>query len=196
MNLSELLNGPMGQLVAGTVADQLGIDKQQATGVVDLAVPAILEGIARNAQSPKGAESLYSALESKHDGSLLDNLMGILQGNSLELQEDGNGILGHVFGNDRTTIEQGLSQKAGVSLNKIGPLLSTLAPVVMAYLGKEKRQANTDAGGLGNLLSGFLGGQSQSQSGGGILDMLSSALDKDGDGNPLNDILDGFLGGR
>lgn len=38
-----------------------------------------------------------------------------------------------------------------------------LAPIVMAYLGKEKRQTNTGAGGLGDprddLLGGFLGGR-------------------------------------
>jgi hypothetical protein len=28
------------------------------------------------------------------------------------------------------------------------------------------------------------------------MDMLGGLLDKDGDGNPLNDLLGGFLGGR
>jgi hypothetical protein len=28
------------------------------------------------------------------------------------------------------------------------------------------------------------------------MDMLGGVLDKDGDGNPLNDILGGFLGGK
>ena len=81
-------------------------------------------------------------------------------------------------------------------MNKIAPLLAMLAPIVMAYLGKEKRQANSGAGGLGDLLGSLLGGSQQGRSGGGIMDMLGIALDKDGDGNPLNDILGGFLGGR
>ncbi|MDY9919319.1 MAG: DUF937 domain-containing protein [Proteiniphilum sp.] len=196
MDLSELLNSPVGQSIVKSVAGQLGMNEGEASGVVNMAVPAILAGMTRNAQSRDGAESLNKALESKHDGSLLNNLSGMLQGHTEELQQDGNGILGHIFGNKLPAVEQGISQKTGVSMNKIAPLLAMLAPIVMAYLGKEKRQANTGAGGLGDLLGGLLGNSQQGKSGGGIMDMLGSALDKDGDGNPLNDILGGFLGGR
>ena len=196
MDLSELLNSPVGQSIVKSVAGQLGMNEGEASGVVNMAVPAILAGMTRNAQSRDGAESLNKALESKHDGSLLNNLSGMLQGHTEELQQDGNGILGHIFGNKLPAVEQGISQKTGVSMNKIAPLLAMLAPIVMAYLGKEKRQANTGAGGLGDLLGGLLGNSQQGKSGGGIMDMLGSALDMDGNGNPLNDILGGFLGGR
>ena len=197
MDLSELLNSSIGQSIVRSVAGQLGVNEQQASGAVSMAIPAILAGMTRNAQSQDGADSLNNALESKHDGSLLDNLTGMVEGHPQQLQSDGDGILGHVFGNRRAAIEQGIAQKSGISMNKIGPLLAILAPIVMAYLGKEKRQTNTGAGGLGDLLGGLLGGgQQKSRSGGGIMDMLGSALDKDGDGNPLNDILGGFLGGR
>lgn len=81
-------------------------------------------------------------------------------------------------------------------MNKIAPLLAMLAPIVMAYLGIKKRQANTGADGLGDLLGSLLGGSQQGISGGGIMDILGSALDKDGDGNPLNDILGGFFCGK
>jgi hypothetical protein len=198
MDLSELLNSSIGQSVVRSVAGQLGVNEQQASGAVSMAIPAILAGMTRNAQSPDGAASLNNALESKHDGSLLDNLTGILQGQTQELQSDGDGILGHVFGSKRPAIEQGIAQKSGLSMDKIGPLLAILAPIVMAYLGKEKRQTNTGSGGLGDLLGGLLGGgqQQQGRSGGGIMDIVGGLLDKDGDGNPLNDLLGGFLGGR
>ena len=195
MDLSELLNSPMGQSIVRSVAGQLGMNENEASGVVNMAVPAILAGMTRNVQSPDGAVSLNNALESKHDGSLLDNLSSMLGGHTQELQQDGNGILNHVFGNNLTGIEQGISKKSGISMNKIGPLLAILAPIVMAYRVKQKRQTNTGAGGLGDLLGGLLGGAQQKKSG-GIMDILGSALDKDGDGNPLNDILGGFLGGR
>lgn len=198
MDLSELLNSTIGQSIVRSVTGQLGVNENQASSAVHIAIPAILAGMTRNAQSPDGAASLNNALESKHDGSLLDNLSGILQGQTQELQSDGDGILGHVFGNRRSAIEQGIAQKSGLSMDKIGPLMAILAPIVMAYLGKEKRQTNTGSGGLGDLLGGLLGGgnQQQSRSGGGVMDILSGVLDKDGDGNPLNDLLGGFLGGR
>src|SRR5690554_1782269 len=192
MDISELLNSPIGQSIIQNVSGRLGMNEKDASGAVKAAIPTILAGMTRNSQSKVGAESLNKAIESKHDGSLLDNLSGILQGHTQELQQDGDGILGHVFGNKRSAVEQGISNKTGVSSSKIGPLLSTLAPIVMAYLGKEKRQTSTNAGGLGDLLGGLMGGAKQSRSGGGIMDLISGALDKDGDGDAMDDILDMF----
>lgn len=198
MDISELLNSAIGQSIVRNVAGQLGVNENQASSAVSMAIPAILAGMTRNARSQDGAVSLNNALETKHDGSLLENLSGMLQGHTSELQSDGDGILGHVFGNNRAAVEQGIAQKSGINLSKIGPLLAMVAPIVMAYLGKEKRQTNTGAGGLGDLLGGLLGGATQqpSSSGGGLMDMLGGILDKDGDGNPLDDLLGGFLGGR
>lgn len=198
MDLSELLNSAIGQSIVRNVAGQLGVNENQASSAVNMAIPAILAGMTRNVRSQDGAVSLNNALEKKHDGSLLENLSGMLQGHTSELQSDGDGILGHVFGNNRTAVEQGIAKKSGISLSKIGPLLAIVAPIVMAYLGKEKRQTDTGAGGLGDLLGGLLGGATQQRSttGGGLMDMLGGILDKDGDGNPLDDLLGGFLGGR
>lgn len=64
------------------------------------------------------------------------------------------------------------------------------------------------SGGLGGMLGGLLGGGNQNQAGnrqadtdrqadtgGGLLGSLTSSLDRDGDGNPLNDVM-GMLGGK
>lgn len=196
MNLSELLDSPIGKSIIGRVSGQLGMGESEAAGAVNMAVPAILAGLNRNAKSPEGAESLNKALETKHDGSLLDNLSGMLQGHTQELEQDGKGILSHIFGNNLSAVEEGISQKSGVSKNKIASLLSMVAPIVMAYIGKQKREANADAGGLGDMLGGLLTGSPQGGAGDGIMSMLGGILDKDGDGNPLNDILGGFFGGK
>lgn len=197
MNLSDLLNGPMGQSIIGNMAEQLGMNQKDAANAVSVAVPAILAGMSRNAQSADGAQSLNNALESKHDGALLDNLAGMLGGGSAAaLQQDGNGILGHIFGSQKTSVEQGISQKTGLSMDKIGPMLAMLAPIVMAYLGKEKRQTNTNAGGLGDLLGGLLqqsGGSQSSKSGGGLMGMVTGMLDKNNDGNIIDDLIGGFF---
>lgn len=195
MDLTELLNSSVGQSIVRGVASQLGMNEKEASNAVSTAMPAILAGMTKNARSKEGAESLNKALDTKHDGSLLDNLSGMLQGHTRELQQDGEGILGHVFGNSRPAVEQGLARQAGISSAKAGSLLTTLAPIVMAYLGKEKQQANTGSNGLENLLGGLLGAR-QGGSSSGIMGMLGDVLDKDGDGNPLNDILSGFLGGK
>ena len=194
MDLSEILNSPIGQSIVKSTSNKLGMNENQVIQAVNMALPTILKGITKNVQTPEGAQSLNNALEdSRHDGSLLNNLFGALQDRSDEIKADGDGILGHVFGAKKSEIEQGISRKTGASAGQIGSLLSMLAPIAMAYLGKEKRKTNTDANGLGNLLNNILGmgqqEQSQQQSKGGLMDILSGILDKDADGNILDDLL-------
>ena len=194
MNLADLLNSSIGQSIVKNVSGQFGLDERQAASAVNVAVPVILGGLNRNAQTPEGAASLNNALESKHDGSLLDNLGSVLGGGNItDLLQDGGGILGHVFGNNVPVVENGVAQKTGISADKIGPIIKMLAPIVMAYLGKEKSTNNVNAGGLGDLLGGLLGGGApQKRSRGGIFDMVSGFLDKDKDGSAIDDIFDMF----
>ncbi|MFV0472059.1 MAG: DUF937 domain-containing protein [Paludibacteraceae bacterium] len=190
MDLSSLLNSPIGQSVISSVAGQLGMDNKQAAEAVNVAVPAILGGINKNAQTETGAASLNKALE-RHDGGILDNIVGMFTGNTQELEQDGTGILGHVFGNKQSQVEEAVAQKSGISMSQVGPLLSMLAPIVMGYLGKQKKDNNTDAGGLGDLIGGLVGG-GNSKSGGGIMDMVTGFLDKDKDGSAIDDIIGMF----
>ncbi len=192
MDLSSLLNGPMGQSVISGIAGQLGMDENQAGNAVNAAIPVILGGLSRNAATSDGAESLNNALNTKHDGSLLDNIAGMFQNNPQELEQDGGGILGHIFGGNQGAVENAVAQKTGISMDKIGPLLAMLAPIVMAYLGRQKNQNNVNSGGLGDLIGGMLGGRDSQSSGGGIMDMVTGFLDKDKDGSALDDILGMF----
>lgn len=199
MNLSDLLSGPLGQNIISNVSSQLGMSKTEASSAIGVAVPAILAGLTKNSQSAQGAESLNKALESKHDGSLLDNLGAMLQGQSASVQQDGNGILDHIFGANRGAIEKGVAAKSGLSVQKIGPLLSMLAPIVMAYVGKQKNQSKTNAGGLVDLLVGILDSagatnNNKKSAGGGLMGMVTGMLDKNKDGNIIDDLLGGFLG--
>jgi len=75
MDITELLNSSLGQSIIQNVASQFGLDQKEASGAVSAAIPTILAGMTKNAQSKEGAESLNRAIESKHDGSLLDNRM-------------------------------------------------------------------------------------------------------------------------
>src|SRR5690554_8100173 len=101
MDLSELLNSSMGQSIVRSVAGQLGMKEKEASAAVNSAMPAILAGMTKNAQSKEGAESLNKALETKHAGSLLDNLSSMLQGHAGDLQRDGDRTLGYGIGSIR-----------------------------------------------------------------------------------------------
>jgi len=165
-----------------------------------MALPALINGLANNASTPDGAESLNNALKQHHDGSLLDNIgslaatiFGRAQPSSTPPpQVDGGGILGHILGDSQGgQVAQDVSQKTGLGLGQVVQILMFLAPLVMAYLGRQKQQQGVGADGLGGLLGGLLSGSqtgTPQASSGSILDSASSMLDRDHDGSSLDDI--------
>lgn len=167
----DLLNSDMGKELVSSISQKTGIDASQATKVISSGLPALMGEMKNNLTSTEGASGLLGALTSgKHDGSILDNLGGFLNGGDFS---DGSKILGHVLGGNQDKMVQGLSSKTGVDSSIISKILPMLAPIVMGYLGKQtKSKGVSNSTDLGGMLGGLLGG-----SGG-----LSSMLDQNGDG--------------
>jgi len=203
--LGPALSGGTLQSLSNTV----GTDKQTTQQAMMAALPVILGAMNRNTNDPQQAESLAHALERDHDGSLLDNLGGFL-GNLTGAGSaagaagvspkavDGTGILGHIFGKQLPQVQQGVGKATGLDSGQVTRMLVTLAPLVMAYLGRQKRQQNLDAGGLSDLLQRETA-QARSAAPNDLLGTIGSFLDRDKDGNPLDDVagmLGGLLGGR
>ena len=181
----DLLNSPAGRQIVSGVAGQTGQSEDNAANVLSMAMPLLLGAMKKNASTPSGAEGLMNALSSKHDGSILDDLGGLFAGGvDQSVMDDGAGILGHVFGNKQSNVEQALSQKSGMDTSSIANILKIAAPLVMGYLGRQSSQNHvSDASGMNSLLGGLLGGQpAQNQS------LITTLLDADGDGSILDDV--------
>lgn len=197
MNLSDLVQGAVGQQLIGGLSQQLGVKDQRVSSAISMALPFLLSQMNKNAQSQKGAESFSRALND-HQGSALDNVASILSSPNMA---DGLGILGHVFGNKQNQVAQNIGQQSGLSAGNVMQILATLAPVVMGFLGNQKQQNNLDSGGVTNLLGGLLGGMQQSNQ--SEMSMIERMLDQDGDGSLMGEAMDlgskllgGFFGGK
>lgn len=195
MGLIDLLTGNTGTQVADQAENKFGINRNQVLALLAVAAPLIISYLRKKSEDNKEAEALNIALDKDHDGSILNDP------SQLETrQAEGGSILNHIFGNDKQNVENQLSQNTGISIDKIGPVLAMLAPVIMGYIGKEKQQNNVGSGGLGDLLGGILGNasnQAQSQQSSPLNDILGSVLgggNNSSSGNPLNDILGNILG--
>lgn len=166
-----------------TIAARLGISETTANTAVQIAVPLILAALARNASQPQGAESLHTAINEDHDGSILDNLQDYL-GNPQTA--NGAGILGHVFGGQQPTLESNLAQATGMDQSSASGLLETVAPLVMGALGREQQANGLNASDLSSLLNNQ---QQQAQANApDAMSMLGSMLDQNKDGNAMDDL--------
>jgi hypothetical protein len=135
------------------------------------------------------------------DGGGLGDLLGGLMGGKATGQQqnippqfrktlNGGGILKHVLGDDQEATAKQVSESSGLSLEKIGPLMATLAPILMGMLGKTKRDQGLDAGGLaGSLIDMVTKGSSNPQQNSPDLGLAGTLLDRDGDGNVMDDVL-------
>ena len=207
--MATLIDSITQQLDPGTIQQisrQLGTDERTTANAVEMALPVLVGGLARNAQQPQGAQALHGALLKDHDGSLLDNLGGLLGGGGGAggtgsmgglggLGGVGGAILGHVLGGKRAPVEAGIGRATGMNGSQVSQLLMLLAPIVMAALGRMARQRNADPGALGGML------QEEQQevarrapAAGG----LGGLLDSDNDGQIMDDLArmaPGMLGG-
>lgn len=197
MSLIDLLTGNTSNQVAEQAENKFGISRNQVIALLAVATPLIISYLRNKSQDAKEAEALNSALDKDHNGSILNDPSQIEA-----RQAEGGSILDHIFGGQKSSVENQLSQNTGISIDKIGPILAMLAPVVMGYIGQQKQQSNVGAGGLGDLLGGILGNasnQAQTQQSNPLNDILGSVLgggqSQASGGNPLNDILGSVLGG-
>lgn len=143
---------------------------------------------------------LMGATKGNDGGGIGDLLGGLLGGKQTGTKEkippqfrktlDGGGILDHVLGEQKTEAAEEISRKSGLSMSKVLPLMATLAPILMGMLGKAKRQTGTDAGGLGGALIDMVTkSQSNPRQNAPDLGLAGTLLDKDGDGEVMDDLL-------
>ena len=189
MNLEALLGLLQGQDL-GQLAEQVGGNEGQVKNGVMVALPAMLTALSKNTGTEKGAQELNNALETKHDGSILNNLSGYLSNPDLK---DGAGILNHLFGSQTSNVANAVSQSSGLDTNGSMKMLQMLAPVLMGMLGQQKKQNNLDAEGIGNLTSMLASNFGSEAGASGIIDVVTNLLDANKDGNVMDDIM-GMVG--
>lgn len=157
----------MSQIPISELASQLGVDDATAQQAVSQALPTLFGGLHANAASPDGAGSLQQALQ-QHPASLLDG--GVNLGDVDP--DDGQKILGHIFGSPEQATQQvaaglhgGAAQAAGIPQGMLAKLLPVLAPIVLSYLTKKMGAAGAKPGATAG-----------AQGGGGLQDLLGAVL--------------------
>jgi len=209
MNLMDILQGQVSDQMLGQLSQHIGAEPEQTAQATNGIFATLLGGLANNASSEGGLSSLASALDRDHDGSILDDLAGMvggmMQGSGQDTRAtNGTGMLNHILGDRQEVAAEQIGQSSGLSAGQVMKLLPILAPIVMSVLGKARSQGGLDLGSLANVL---MGGAQQAQQQGGMGDLLGNILgsvmggggqqqQQQSGGDLLGSVLGGLFGKR
>lgn len=184
MDILELLTSQLGSSGAlNQLGKAVGADPSKVQKAAQLGLPAILQALNRNASTAEGASSLARALDD-HQNDDIDDIAGFF---SKVDKNDGAKILNHVFADKNTKVQTNLAKQTGLDLNQIMSLMTQFAPLILGFLGQQKKKQGVDASGVAGLASSLLGSLNQS-GGGNILGQVTRLLDSDGDGDIMDNI--------
>jgi hypothetical protein len=200
--LDELFN----EIPTQQIASKLGADEGEVNNAIQTLVPLLLGGLQQNAQDPSHASNIENAASSHAASGLLDGGVSV---DAVD-EADGSKAISKIFGgNDTGQVAAALSGGGAGNGDLIKKLLPILAPIVLAYIGKqltkgsapaEPQAQSTGGGGLGDILGSILSGAGGGGGGGGnnnpLGSILGSVLGGGQGGGGLGDILGGLLGGK
>jgi hypothetical protein len=188
-NLMDFLQFSMSDDVVENLTSQIGAKDPKQTMVAANGIFSVLtNALSKNTANESALSGLAGALDRDHDGSILDDVMGLLGGRSqpkTPKMMDGLGIIGHLLGGKQNGVVDAISQMSGLDQNGTASLMLKLAPMVMGVLGRVKKQKNMDT----NILSNYL--QTSAQQVKKEIpntDLLTRILDQDGDGSMMDDV--------
>ena len=190
--LMDLLGSALGGDTQRRLGEQIGADPQATASAIQAALPMLLSGLTQNTSQPGGAAALLNALDNDHDGSLLDNLGGLLDGTLGGRATNGAGILGHVLGDRQEAAQRAVAKSSGLDSAQVAQLMMTLAPIVMGILGRTKRTQGLNETGLASMLQDEHAAAAQAQP--GLMGLAGQLLDRNNDGSVLDELMQG-LGG-
>ncbi len=149
----EQILGLFNQNEISALSQQTGIDENKTSDVIQQVIPTLISGVQNNLSS-NGVSGFLSALDRDHDGSVLDDIAGFFQNGG---NTQGEGILKHLLGDQKGTVENALAQNNGISAGSIAKLLPLIAPVIMGFLGKQKKEGGFDASSVMDIIGQFTG---------------------------------------
>jgi hypothetical protein len=195
--LDELID----QIPVQDIASKIGADEGEVNNAIRTLVPALVGGLQQNVQADHiDSSELESAVAQQGASGLHDGGVSIDHVDA----NKGDQYVAHIFGgNDSNAVASALAGGGAGNSDLLKKLLPILAPIVLAYIGKQLTKGNAPAepaaqssggGGLGDVLGSILGG-----AGGGGNNPLGNILGSVFGGNQggaLGDILGGLLGGK
>ncbi|MDQ6827808.1 MAG: DUF937 domain-containing protein [Gemmatimonadota bacterium] len=138
MSLIDVAQQALGQSGVARVSQQLGIPPGLAQTAIAAALPMLVNGMARHASQPAGADAIQQATDA-HDG-VLANVPNVLNAGPPADQSAQGGLLGRILGSHQQTVHDGVQQASGLNEDQVGKLLMMVAPIALGVLAHQRKQ--------------------------------------------------------
>jgi len=191
MNIVEMIARSHNGQGLDVLGQQFGLSREQTLAAIAELAPVVTSGVRRNTREPDGMVSLLEALSGgRHERYLEDDTAVQYD----QVKNDGNAILGHLFGRKEVSREVAMQAAGttGIGSAILKKMLPVIASMVMGAIFKRMTggapapsprggSGGSQGGGLGDIIGDILGGgrkpQPRSgQSGGGLEDILGDIL--------------------
>ena len=183
----DIIAGAQGGQGLRALGRKYNLDDSQVRAAVEELAPAVMAGIRRETESPDSLSGLLGALSSGNHRRYLD-------AEDDGIVDDGNAILGHIFGSKDVSrgVAARASEASGIDAGTLKQMLPAVAAMVMGALGKGASSSLSGGGGLSDILGQVLGGAA----GGGLGGMSQQARGgAPAGGGGLGDVLGQLFGG-
>jgi hypothetical protein len=218
MTIFNIYSSQLGEQQFNAIAQAIGSTRDQAILGSAQIVPILVSAMARITREESGAKALSDKLD-RNDGSILAQLGSLYANPALG---HGDEAIAEILGNKRALAEQLVSQESGLNAASAAKLFTITTPIVLAMIAMKKRQDKVNASLLAKMLNdmaeiheraenpeaeeaapaaggfmgmiGNIGGMLKSGNFKGIGNMVKGLLDKNKDGDIMDD-LKGMAGG-
>ncbi|TIW54414.1 MAG: DUF937 domain-containing protein, partial [Mesorhizobium sp.] len=176
------------------LAQQFGLSMQQTQAAVEALLPAFSQGLQRNTADPYGLGAFMTAMASGQHAKYFEDATRAFSPQGIN---EGNGILGHLFGSKELSraVAAQAAQATGLSQQVLQQMLPAMASMMMGGLFKQttnQMQAAGGFGGGGNPLGEII--EQMMRQAGGSAQQPQQAPNPYGD-NPLGKVLQDMFGG-
>ena len=151
----------LGGQASKSLASGLGIKKSAAAQIVPAVIPMVLGGLKRQMETQGGAARLDHILNKYGSDSVLDDIAGAVLNRSGQAAD---AQLGGLLGSSGLQATDMIAQRFKIDPGIAAKIIPALAPLILGFLTRQKKTSSDGLGGI------------------------ASIIDRDGDGNILDDV--------
>ena len=159
-NLLETFTDALGSQLVNQASKYLGESESGTKSAVNMLLPALLGGLAKQGSTTEGAAGLLKTLSGSNvDSGLLGNLAGLFSGGSRtdSLVSLGTSLARGLFGDKVGSLVDTVASATGLKSSSSSNLLYMALPLLFGYIKKLVSERNLDASGLMRMLGEQVG---------------------------------------